>query len=237
MLNFIGIGSAFNTKLGNTCAFMRRQNSMILVDCGGTVFHRLRELKLLEGLQQLHIIITHTHPDHVGSLGEVIYFLHYTLKVVPKLYFPDKELMGIFLKCIGVQPKMLEMVSNLEVQINDLELGYWYLSFLPVSHSPTIPAFGFILENEDSRIYYSGDANAIPESVKRLLKESRLDIMYQDTCELDYAGNAHLSFRKLCKTIPENLRSKVCCIHLDSFLDINKVKAKGFQVANEYQVK
>jgi len=32
MLNFIGIGSAFNTKLGNTSAFIRKQGSMLLID-------------------------------------------------------------------------------------------------------------------------------------------------------------------------------------------------------------
>jgi len=204
MLSFIGIGSAFNTKLGNTSAFIHNQNSMILIDCGGTVFHRLMELKLLDGLKQLNIVITHTHPDHVGSLGEVIFYAYYALKIIPKLYFPNTELMWTFLRCIGVEEKMVEMVGSQEVEICDQELGKFNLSFLPVSHLPTIPAFGFILESKDSRVYYSGDANIIPGSVMKILEEGSLDILYQDTCGLDYDGNAHLSFRRLCEIMPKN---------------------------------
>ena len=59
MLNFIGTGSAFNTELGNNSAFVKNNDSLILIDCGGTVFHRLQELSLLDGLQNLYIVITH----------------------------------------------------------------------------------------------------------------------------------------------------------------------------------
>jgi ribonuclease BN (tRNA processing enzyme) len=233
-LIFIGVGSAFNTNLGNTSAFIRTKDTMLLIDCGGTVFHRFMDLKLLEGLKQLNIIITHTHPDHVGSLGEVIFFAHYVLKIVPKIYFPDTELIGTFLRCIGIEEKMVIIIGNLEVKIHNQELGDFSLSFLPVSHLPTIPAFGFILENKDSRIYYSGDANAIPRSVMRLLEEGNLDIIFQDTCGLDYNGNAHLSLRKLCDIIPENLRKKVYCIHHDSFLDVEEVRELGFNLPEIY---
>lgn len=135
-LYFIGTGSAFNTKLGNTSAFMRKQDSMILIDCGGTVFHRMMELKLLEGLKKLHIIITHTHPDHVGSLGEVIFFSYYVLKIVPKLYFPDMELMETFLRCIGVEEEMFEIINNLEAEIYDQELGNFSVCIMGLNPSP-----------------------------------------------------------------------------------------------------
>lgn len=37
MLNFVGVGSAFNTVLGNTSAcWMRKDNRLMLIDCGGS---------------------------------------------------------------------------------------------------------------------------------------------------------------------------------------------------------
>lgn len=230
MLNFIGTGSAFNTKLGNTSAYIFHHNSMVLIDCGGTVFHRLMESKLLEKLTQLDVIITHTHPDHIGSLGEVIFYAHYVLNITPKIFFPNSALMNNFLACIGVEPNMYELIAELETVINT-DFGDLDLSFVPVSHVPAIPAYGFIMKSKDSRIYYSGDANDIPVDIVKMLNESHLDYLYQDTCGLEYDGNAHLSFGKLCAIIPKELRNKVVCIHHDNFLDNTKVILEGFKTA------
>lgn len=49
-ISFIGRGSAFNTELGNTSAFVKKGNTLLLIDCGGTVFHRLQELNMFDGL-------------------------------------------------------------------------------------------------------------------------------------------------------------------------------------------
>ena len=230
MIHFIGTGSAFNTRLGNTSAYILDHQSMVLIDCGGSVFHQLRELKLLDELAQLDIIITHTHPDHIGSLGEVVFYAHYVLKITPRIYFPDMELLNKFFACIGVESNMYELVAETKTVI-DTGFGNLELSFMPVSHVPVIPAYGFILTSKDSRIYYSGDTNDIPIDIVNMLADGELDYLYQDTCGLDYDGNVHLSFRKLCEIIPSELRDKVICIHHDSSLDLQMVQNEGFQFA------
>ncbi|VBB07281.1 metallo-beta-lactamase [Lucifera butyrica] len=236
MIQFIGCGSAFNTRIGNTSAFLKKGDSLLLIDCGGTVFHRLQAMQLLDGLKRLHIVITHTHPDHVGSLGDIIFYAYYVLKITPKLYFPENRLLKTFLQCIGVEKQMVEIISNLTVDAADQELGAFNLSFIPVTHVTTIPAFGFLLEYEGARIFYSGDSNSIRESVLRMLEKGELERMYQDTCGLDYDQNPHLSLRKLCEIIPVDLRSKVCCIHHDAYLDREQVKTLGFQLPDIYSM-
>ena len=161
MLNFLGNGSAFNSKLGNTSAFIKHNDSMILIDCGGTTFHRLQAYDLLDGIKYLYIVITHTHPDHVGSLGEVIFYSHYMLKIKPVILFPEKQLLEEFLECIGVRSKMYDLNSLKKVEYKDEQFGQFSIEFIPVSHVDTIPAFGFVINIFRKTIYFSGDSNSI----------------------------------------------------------------------------
>jgi ribonuclease BN (tRNA processing enzyme) len=217
MLNFIGIGSAFNTELGNTSAFVKNNNNLLLIDCGGTVFHRLQELDLFEGLENLYIIITHTHPDHVGSLGEVIFYAYYILKRRPTIFFAKKELIEGFLTSIGVSAEMYKLNSFERIDMNDTQLGEYSIEFLPVSHVDTIPAYGFIIKLDGKVFYYSGDANDISNKVINRIMSGEIYRVYQDTCGLDYEGNNHLSLRKLCSIVPLQFRNKFYCIHLDKY--------------------
>jgi len=196
MLNFIGMGSAFNTEIGNTSAFVKKNDSLMLIDCGGTVFQKLQELSMLDGLKNLYIVITHTHPDHVGSLGDIIFYSYYILKHKPTIFFPEKELIEGFLTSIGVSAEMYNLNSSNIVDINDLQLGEPSIEFMPVSHTDTIPAYGFILKLNGRVFYYSGDANGINNIILDKLKNGQICRIYQDTCGLDYEGNGHLCIKK-----------------------------------------
>ena len=234
MLNFTGIGSAFNTEICNTSAFVKKDNSLLLIDCGGTVFHRLQELNLFDGLENLYIIITHTHPDHVGSLGEVIFYSYYILKHRPTIYFPKKELMEVFLTSIGVSSEMYKLNSFERIEEKDIALGEFEIEFLSVSHVDTIPAYGFIMKLQEQIFYYSGDANQISNKVIHKILNGEIYRAYQDTCGLDYEGNNHLSLKKLCQIVPQEFRSKFYCMHLDKHITAKEIKENGFHVVEIY---
>lgn len=235
MINFIGKGSAFNTELGNTSAFIKNNNSLLLIDCGGTVFHRLQELNMFDGLENLYIIITHTHPDHVGSLGEVIFYSYYILNHIPTIFFPNKELLEGFLTSIGVSAEMYKLNSSEIIEVNDTQLGNFRIEFLPVSHVDTIPAYGFIMKLKEKSFYYSGDANNISANVVDRIISGEIDRVYQDTCGLDYEGNNHLSLKKLCSIVQPKFRNKVYCMHLDKHITNEEISDKGFNVVEVYK--
>lgn len=235
MLNFIGTGSAFNTELGNTSAFIKNNNSLLIIDCGGTVFHRLQELNLFDKLENLYIIITHTHPDHVGSLGEVIFYSYYILKRRPTIFFPKKELIEGFLMNIGVSAEMYKLNSFERIDVNDTQFGKFNIEFLPVSHVDTIPAYGFVMKLNEKLFYFSGDANNISSKVINRILNGEINMVYQDTCGLDYEGNNHLSLRKLCNIVPQEFRYKFYCMHLDKHITEKEIKENGFNVARIYK--
>ncbi|EKQ58232.1 MULTISPECIES: MBL fold metallo-hydrolase [unclassified Clostridium] len=226
-LNFLGAGSAFNTKLGNTSAFIKQDNSLLLIDCGGTVFHKLQESKILDGINKIYVVITHTHPDHVGSLGDLIFYSHYILKTNINILFPEEKLIRDFLANIGVSEEMYAIKSLRNINITDDKLGEFYMEFFPASHSDSIPAFGFTLNLDGKIIYYSGDSNIISKEIINKLKNDEIYRIYQDTCGLDYEGNVHLSLRKLCELVPHEFRNKVYCMHLDNNITVSEIEKNG----------
>lgn len=234
MLNFIGIGSAFNTKLGNNGAFIRKQRSLLLIDCGGTVFQRVQELNLLNDMDRLYIIITHTHPDHVGSLGDFVFYMYYILHKKPVVFFPGQELLQKLLECVGVTTSMYELKSDFELGPDAFGFEGAALKFIRVPHVDTIPAYGLILELDGKCLYYSGDANEIPGEIMEKLKKGELDMLYQDTSGADYDGNVHLSIKKLVNLVPPELRGKVYCMHHDHSLDLQQVTNYGFNLVERY---
>ncbi len=239
MLKFIGIGSAFNTDLGNTSAYIKKEDRMLLIDCGGTVFHEFQKQKLLEGVNHIYIIITHTHPDHVGSVGEVIFHFYYLRGKKATIIYPHKEHITKFLDSVGVSEEMYELLSinqeNQEIDIQDQYLGVIGIRHIPVTHVETIEAYGFILKVQGKTIYYSGDANRLPCEVIQGLQEGKIDAIYHDTCGLDYEGNSHMALRRLKEVVEEPYRSKVFCMHLDKHITKEEILKEGFRLVERYK--
>lgn len=230
-LKFVGIGSAFNTKLFNTSGFFKKENNLFLIDCGGTVFRRLQELNLIQGVKKTYIIITHTHPDHVGSLGDLMFYCNYILKHKPMIITPNKEGVEKVLCSVGVDNTLYTFENLEKLALEDNAFGNINIEFIKVTHSKSMLAYGFIINIDGETIYYSGDCNSISDYVLNKLKAGEISKVYQDTCGADYPGNGHMSLNKLKERIPEEFRSKVWCMHLDENISEEQIKSLGFYVA------
>lgn len=126
-LKFLGRGSAFNIKEGNTSAYYKNEDSMFLIDCGENIFTKIMEQKLLEGVKYLEIAITHFHPDHAGSLGSLIFYCNFGVKekIEVTIHFPDKEIVRNYLLYNGVYENLysindLGLVTNSNLNVDGL---------------------------------------------------------------------------------------------------------------------
>lgn len=118
MLNFLGNGSCFNTKFGNTSAyyidetFFKEGNmrTLTLFDCGESVFERIKEKNILENIDLVRIFITHTHTDHIGSLSSFIFYLNFVTGIKPTILFPTNDVKN-FLKITGVSENLYHYIK------------------------------------------------------------------------------------------------------------------------------
>ncbi|KOS60338.1 MBL fold metallo-hydrolase [Lysinibacillus agricola] len=239
MLKFIGSGSAFNTKLGNNSAYYKVGNQMLLIDCGSNIFHRIKENNILEGIEHIHVLVTHTHADHVGSLADFIFYSYYChgefAKPTVSVYSVHDVKIEELLAINGVIPE-LHCITKKFQSDTQYNLNFCKVLFEKSSHVEEIPSYSIELYIDDKLIYYTGDTNSLKLSLLNPNESSQVyDYVYVDTCKADYEGNVHLSLRKLSELVSRDLRSKFWCMHLDEGFDRQEAETLGFKVVtNEF---
>lgn len=228
MLNFIGVGSAFNTKLGNTSAWIRQDDRLMLIDCGGSIFEKLMEKELLKGISSLDICITHTHGDHVGSLGDLVLYCHFILKVQPVIHHPKGERIAALLTLFGVPEGLYVLEDSEEFSLP----GWMDITFVLQEHADTMPSYGILLKLSKKTLWYSGDSKELSSKVLERFLRGEIDIFYQDTSGTDYPGALHMGITRLAAAIPESMRHRVICMHQDEAFTPEAAESLGFGIAS-----
>lgn len=217
----------------------------MLFDCGGDVFGRLKHMKILsKDIKSITVFITHLHPDHVGSLGDLIYYSHFIAKLNEKIKVVSIDqglvtlltLMGVKADFYNVQ--IIE--PNKSHSIADEDFGSITYEAVEVKHYPDMRSCGYIVNVDNTTLYYSGDGCEMPKIVVDKLISGEIDEIYQDTCDLEYTGNPHFPINKLVEVIPTEHRRKVFCMHLDEsmYAHKNKIRQFGFnRVLNDFEIK
>ncbi|PKG23316.1 MBL fold metallo-hydrolase [Niallia nealsonii] len=234
MLNFIGCGSAFNTALGNNGAFIKKDHVLFLIDCGSSTFARLQKTNLLEGIEEICILLTHTHCDHIGSLGDLILYGYYSMNKLAEanvcVYAPNDLNIKPLLRMMGVEEHTYKLIEFSE--LTEYQYADFHIDFEPIKvpHVKELKSYGYIIHYDNKTIYYSGDCNEIPANILNRQNNGGFDLFYQDTCIAEYEGNVHLSLKKLDKLMDAKAREKVYCMHLDNGFNEEDAKKLGFNV-------
>lgn len=227
MLTFIGIGSAFNTELGNTSAWMKNGTRLLILDCGGSVFERILKSDMLKDITTLDICLTHTHGDHVGSLGDLVLYCSFMLKIRPTLRHPETVRIRALLTLFGVTEDQYVLEDSLEFALENWLEG----RFIPQEHVDTMPAYGILFKLPKQSCWYSGDSKEIPSEILDGFLRNEIDNLYQDTSGSEYPGMLHMSLGRLENLIPEPLRKRVVCMHQDEAFSRETAENLGFRVA------
>lgn len=215
MLKFLGRGSGFSTS--DNSAYIEYDDSLILIDCGNTVFNVLRERVDLSKYDSIYIIITHLHPDHAGSLGQLIMYLGYVLSKKP-IIVSECEKMQDYLNIIGVDRSLYNLNSR----------AISGLKFIKTQHTSLIDAYGFVFEYEGKKIVYTGDTSTLNPFRKDIKEANELYV------DVSKKGIVHIQiddvFQELIQI--QDKGTKVYLMHLDDEEYIAKVTQGKLEFAN-----
>ena len=221
VIRFLGCGSAFNPLMGNTSAYFKKGDNVFLIDAGETVFSELFKRKLLAESENIYVLITHTHGDHVGSLPSILSYTYYVLGKKVTIVYPDKSLIQL-LDLMGISRDIYKIITDKTVSIENV-----LIQAVEVKHEENIKCFGYILDICGKKIYYSGDSYEIPVIVEKEFIAGNISEIYQDTTEFSSDRPSHCPLDVLEKTFPEETRKNIFCMHFSNdFLE--KLEEKGF---------
>ena len=234
-LKFIGRGSAFCPELGNNSAFFVEDKTLFLIDCGENIFERIKSKKILENKQDLYVFITHLHPDHVGSLGSLIFYFYYIYGKRAKIVlanYKQKCTLKKFFSYIGVRKEHYEFLKNSDIE-NKFK-SFSSVEFLETEHTPTLHAFNIVFKTEEGIVFYSGDSMSL-KNLERYYGE-KIDKIFLDAQPSSSNVSGHLKISKIETEVPKELKSRVYLMHLTS-QTIDEAKEKKFNIVEIFDEK
>lgn len=233
-LTFLGRGSAFYPKEGNTSAYFIENKQLFLIDCGESVFKELLEKGILESIDEINLLLTHTHSAHIGSIGSLTLYSYYTLQKPLQIIMKEgaKYITNInkILSGFGCTKEMYHYIS-------EKEFDYKYQNFqsvrlLETRHVDELHCYGILFQTENGLIYYSGDTKELVNIKLLLESKEKIDKIYVDTSAANFPGNPHLYIEDLYKEIPEKFRDKIFCMHFNNEECMKKASQLGFHVVS-----
>lgn len=221
MLHFLGDGSAFNLYDDNTAAYMTVGDALILIDCGEQICNRIIRKGLLDGVSRVHLLITHTHSDHIGSLEGFIYYITYLTDKTLSVYYPHPSRLD----------KMMYM-QGLEKSYHTLPVPETIEGFVieAVKQKHMFGAYGYFFYSEDDSFFYSGDTSVISSRAVKELREGKIDRIYH---KVSFSSSPiHTPISDLEATFSPDERARVYLMHFANEDNRRESLSRGFSIVN-----
>ena len=209
-LTFLGKDSGFGEN--NNSAYVEENNNLYIIDCGFSVFTKLKEKFDFKKYNSINVIITHLHNDHAGSLSQLILYL----------WFIHNLKVNVISKCIKIK-EYLEITGTPSNSYN-LKDSLENLEFIKTEHTPYLDAYGFKFKINGKNIIYTGDSNTLDPFITYM---NNINELYIDVSKF---GGAHLKIDEIYERLTKlkNNGIKISLMHLDDKEYIIKITNNEF---------
>lgn len=208
-LKFLGRDSGFGDF--NTSAYIEHEKEFMLIDCGFTVFERLKNDFDFNKYEKIVVLITHLHNDHAGSLSQFILYIWFVYNKKITIVSKCKTIKE-YLKITGVTEEEYELTDKYK----DVEL-------IKTEHVEQLDCYGIKIRD----ILYTGDTKTLEPFVPYLkgITEFYVDM----SCH----GGVHLKFEEVFDKLKniKNKGIKIVLMHIDDLEYITKVNNNEFLIA------
>ena len=214
-INFLGNGSGFTNS--HTNAYFEKEDDLVIIDLSMINYGKIMDFPLSK-YKNIHILITHMHPDHVSGVGMLVQYCYYVLKRKLNIIALNGILENItkFLDLQGI-PEEIYIKNN-----PTKEKYEWIKKIYCTRHAPELDAecFGYMLDVDGTNCIYTGDTSTLDVYKEDIIpgREIYIDVSYS-------YGGVHLKYDDIKEQLMEYTKNnvKVYLIHLDDEESIRRI--------------
>ena len=232
-LTFLGRGAGFNPNEGSTAAYFIDKGELFLIDCGESIFRTALDRNIFDSVTALNLFITHTHSDHVGSLGSLMLYA-FAKKKIPVTIIIDENMS--YLPSIRTLLVIYGLTENMYRYVDTAELNGKYslfskVRYIKTKHTDEVESCAIIFETDNGLVFFSGDINNPAPIIDMIESGNRIDKIYIDTSS-ERKNSHHTTVHQVNEFVPENLKSRIYCMHINDTQCITDALAYGFKVVS-----
>lgn len=218
-LQFLGNGSGFSDE--HTSAFFSfLDKELVIIDCPISTFQKVKHT--LHSYENIYVLITHTHGDHIGGLGLLAQYAFFTQKKLLNIVAPSAAVakdISTVLTIEGNESSWYNLVTA-----DSVSSKQWFNDCILTKHSPQLEGkcFGYHLTVDGKNVVYTGDTSTLEPFLPYITDGSYL---YVDTSV--FYGQIHL---KLSEALEDFIAFTkrgitVYLMHLDDPVEAEKIVA------------